>query len=244
MCRRQLKHGDTQPALSAFFTGLAAPSADAAVARIPACTQHRMQSYRHGCRTPLPGMCTQTAAAVLGVPHGHARALKMTAIMRQAGGRTDRFVSQVGHRRAISPRRLSPAVRQASGGTERSWAADWVSVHTYRVYYGVGQRRPLWVGNAGVLTAFAALRTSVCPRCVPGRDWPSAYSQYPVHSQRVRTTAQPVRPTSSARVLRLSALLAQLLPRARLNRRLLRGRRPQPRLRQRCVPRGYVTYLA
>ena len=62
-------------------------------------------------------------------------------------------------------------------------------MHTYWVYYGVGQRRPSWVGNAGVLTAFAALRTSVCPRCVPGRDWPSAYSQYPEYSQRVRTTA-------------------------------------------------------
>jgi hypothetical protein len=98
------------------------------------------------------------------------------------------------YRRAGSAQRYGS---EATGGTERSWAADGVSVHTYWVYYGVGQRRPSWVGNAGVLTAFAALRTSVCPRCVPGRDWPSAYSQYPAHSQRVRTTAQPVRPTSS-----------------------------------------------
>jgi hypothetical protein len=142
---------------------------------------HRCRAWAHAPKTAV--------LRVLLHPAQTRSCAEMTAISRQAGGRTDRFVAQLVHRRAISPRRLSPAVRQATGGTERSSAADWVSVHTYWVYYGVGQRRPLWVVNAGVLTAFATLRTSVCPRCVPGRDWPSAYSQYPEYSQRVRTTA-------------------------------------------------------
>ena len=116
---------------------------------------HRCRAWAHAPKTAV--------LRVLLHPAQTRSCAEMTAISRQAGGRTDRFVAQLVHRRAISPRRLSPAVRQATGGTERSWAADWVSVHAYRVYYGVGQRRPLWVGNAGVSTAFAALRT----RCVP-----------------------------------------------------------------------------
>jgi hypothetical protein len=128
-----------------------------------------MRTGRRGCharRTPLPCMRTRTAAAVLGVLPARPRSCAEDdchhAPSRWPHGPV-RFAGAVLASNIAAQAQPSGTARVATGGTERSWAADWVSVHTYRVYYGVGQRRPLWVGNAGVLTAFAALRA----RCVP-----------------------------------------------------------------------------
>lgn len=75
-------------------------------ARIPAGALPSAPSLLRGCRacrTPLPVHVHPHWTGYLGSTTRHARALKMPAISRQAGGRTARFVSQVGHRRAKPP---------------------------------------------------------------------------------------------------------------------------------------------
>jgi len=187
---------------------------------------HRCRAWAHAPKTAV--------SRVLLHPAQTRSCAEMTAISRQAGGRTDRFVAQLAHRRAMAPRRLSPAVRP---------------LRQLGALSAVGRRTGCLCTRTGSITVSAGQAVvgrqrrrvdSICrtahERVPPLRARPGlAVSVLSV--PRALAASADHRAASSPHELRCGCcicLLAQLLPRAR-RRRLLRGRRPQPRLRQRCV---------
>ena len=100
-----------------------------------------------------------------------------------------------------------------------------MAVHAYRVYYGVGQRRPLVVGNACVMTALTAPAARVCPSACPR----------PGLAVRVLLVPRVLAASADHRGRCCFCLLAQLLRLQRARSWRFRALRPQTRLHQRCV---------